>query len=262
MGWGKRLDLLDLARDALEAPMTRQRPLAIARGWLWFILLGTLVGTTVGLVASMFVPPTYAGRATLLVAPLPRIVALTNGDIEVTRAAAATLSQLATTGPVLERVIRTTGADTDVVELQKVVTTRVPVGTSLLDISVTSKTAEEAAALANAIAAELVTYPTPDTSDGSSAWQVTVTVVDPAVQPKVREGLGLGLSTLLAAGIALLMSICLAFIIENLRTADLENLRTADLETAGDERTGVLPAQRYGGPETVEDRGDIRRSTG
>ena len=134
------------------------RRLATGQAWFWFILVGTLVGGLVGFIAGNVVAPTYAGHATILVSPIPREAGLTSGDIEVTRAAAATLSELATTGPVLERVIRTTDVDTEV-ELQKAVTTRVPVGTSLVDITVTSKSAADAAAIANAIAAELATYP-------------------------------------------------------------------------------------------------------
>lgn len=197
--------------------MTRHRRLETARAWFWFVLAGTLVGGLVGFIAGTVVPPTYAGHATILVSPVPRDAGVTSGDIEVTRAAAATLSELATTGPVLDRVIRSTSSSTDVINLQKVVSTRVPVGTSLIDITVTSKSAGEAAALANALAGELVAYPSATSGNAGSGWQVVAAVVDPAVPPRTAEGFGIVLTTVLAAAFAMVLSICLVLLIENLR---------------------------------------------
>lgn len=236
--------------------MAQQPRLATTRTWFWFILLATLVGGVVAFIASSIVPPTYASQATILVSPLPRVVQISIGDIDITRAAAATFSELATTRPVLERAIRRSDVNTDVASLQKGVSTRVPVGTSLLEITVTAKSADDAADLANAIAAELVAYPTPNATDGRSGWQIEVDVVDPAVAPLGSEGLGRVLSTILGASIALLIAIGLAVLVENLRQGD------AQFGGAVGAEGGTARTMSTGSAPTFDDRADVRRSTG
>lgn len=197
--------------------MAETRRFATTRTWLWFIALATIVGATVAILASQLVAPTYAGRATILVSPMPREAQITNGDLEVTRVAAATLGELATTGPVLDRAIDSTDVATNATALAKVVTTRVPVGTSLLEITVTQSNKDAAAELANAIAAELIDYADPNRANGGSAWQVDAAVVDPAIPPTQAEGFGTGMTVVLAALIAMVIAASLAFLVENMR---------------------------------------------
>ncbi len=227
--------------------MTQTRRFATTRTWIGFIALATFVGATVAIIATQLVAPTYAGRATILVSPMPREVQVTNGDLEVTRVAAATLGELATTGPVLIRAIATTGVATDVISLQKVVSTRVPVGTSLLEITVTAADADDAARLANTIAAELIEYANPNTSNGGSSWQVDATVVDPAVPAIHAEGLGPLTTAALAAVIALVIAISLAILVENMRSGD----PFADKPRPGERR-----------PEGAVERADPRQPLG
>jgi capsular polysaccharide biosynthesis protein len=236
--------------------VSQQRRLATTRTWFWFIVFATVVGGAVSFVASTLVPPTYSSQSTILVSPLPRVIQISIGDIDITRAAAATFSELATTRPVLERAIARTDVDTDVVALQKAVSTRVPVGTSLLEITVTAASPADAAELANAIAAELVAYPTPNTTDGASGWQVVVDVVDPAVPPLGSEGLGRVLSTILGAAIAMLIAIGLAFLVENLRAG---NTGFDDDTPAGEASSRMTRANP---PSRFDERGEVGRSTG
>lgn len=227
--------------------MTESRRFATTKTWLTFIVLATIVGAMVAILATQLVAPTYAGRTTILVSPMPREAQITNGDLEVTRVAAATLGELATTGPVLERAIQTSDVDTDVTSLAKVVTTRVPTGTSLLEITVMSTNKDSAADLANAIAAELIDYADPSASNGGSSWQVDALVVDPAVPPTTAEGLG-PLTTIVLAGlIALVIATSLAFLVENMRA----NQPFSAEEPADDRRA-----------ESSPERGDSRQPIG
>jgi capsular polysaccharide biosynthesis protein len=227
--------------------LTDSRRFATTRTWLWFIVLATIVGATVAIVASQLVAPTYAGRATILVSPMPRENQITNGDLEVTRVAAATLGELATTGPVLESAIRSSGIDTNVTSLAKVVSTRVPTGTSLLEVTVLWATKDGSADLANAIAGELIDYANPNGTSGGSSWQVDALVVDPAVPPPTAEGLGPLTTTLLAALIALVIACSLAFLVENMR---------ANQPFAAEE-----PAERRRA-DAAHERGDSRQPIG
>lgn len=227
--------------------VTESRRFATTRTWLWFIVLATIVGATVAILATQLVTPTYASRATILVSPMPRETQITNGDLEVTRVAAATLGELATTGPVLERAIRASDVDTDVTSLAKVVTTRVPVGTSLLEIEVTRSNKDQAAELANAIAAVLIDYADPNASNGGSAWQVDAAVVDPAVPATQAEGFGTGMTVVLAALIAMVIATSLAFLVENMRS----NQPFSDKDRTDDRRA-----------DSTMERGDSRQPIG
>jgi hypothetical protein len=95
------------------------------------------------------------------------------------------------------------------------VTTHVPVGTSLIDIAVSHRDPETAAALANSVADQLRKYEA-ESSTQIPALKVSLSVVDPAVPPRTPEGLGLPLRTALGGAFGLLLSISLAFLIENL----------------------------------------------
>jgi capsular polysaccharide biosynthesis protein len=104
-------------------------------------------------------------------------------------------------------------------KLALAVTTHVPVGTSLIDITVTNKDAATAAALANAIASELVNYQPHSGSPQTAALRVTLTVVDPAAPPTTRPGPGIVATTALGAAIGLFIEFCLVYLLESMRQA-------------------------------------------
>jgi hypothetical protein len=132
----------------------------------------------------------------------------------VTQALAPTLAELTTTTPLLQRVIAATGVGLTPGDLAKAITTHVPVGTSLIQISVSHRDPGVAAAVANAIASELRTYRV-EGLEGALGLRVVLTVVDPAVPPSVPEGFGVPIRTALGAAVALFLGVSIAFFFEN-----------------------------------------------
>jgi capsular polysaccharide biosynthesis protein len=194
---------------------TSRRLRSTARTWFWFILGGTLLGAVIAFGLGTVAPPGYAASVTLLVSPIPKSTGITNGDLQVAQGLTPTFAELATTRPILDRVIRRTGASVDIDALARSVTTRVPVGTSLLTISVLDQDAQQAASLANAIGSELRSYAQPTGLDPTQGLQVELTVVDPATPPTERDGPGLPVRIILGGAIALFLTSTIAFLVEN-----------------------------------------------
>jgi len=182
------------------------------RGWFWFVLVGTLFGTSIAAAIAVVTPATYTAHVTLLVAPAKTDTPITNDDLNLAQAYIPTLAEFATIRPLLEKVISTTGVDIAVDKLADEVTTRSPVGTSLLTINVANAVPNDAAALANAIASELQAYASPT---GGSSGAMELSVVDPAQPPTARDGPGLPIRIGLGGVIALFLAISIAFLVEN-----------------------------------------------
>ena len=190
----------------------------VVRAWFWFLVAGTIAGVVLSLAFTLLSPPAYAGKVSLLVTPQPTASGAINfGDIQTTQALAPTFAELATTTPVLQRVIATTGVDVTVDRLAQEITTRVPAGTSLVEVTVTNPSPETAAKLANAIAAELADYPGTGLGSQPNALKVALVVVDPASPPAQPTGPGILVRAALGGAIALFLCIAFAMLIENLR---------------------------------------------
>jgi capsular polysaccharide biosynthesis protein len=184
-----------------------------ARAWFGLVVLGTLLGGAISLGVGLMSPPTYLGKVTVLVSPPTGTNPITLSDVEVTQALAPTFAELTTTAPLLQRVITATRVDTDVDTLAKLVSTHVPVGTSLIEVGVSDHDPATAAALANEIASQLMAFRSDTSSPVTS--KVVLSVVDPAVAPRTPEGLSPVLRAVLGALIGLFLSISLGFLIEN-----------------------------------------------
>ena len=174
-------------------------------------MLGAVIALGLGIAA----PPGYSASVTLLVSPIPKDAGITNGDLQVAQGLTPTFAELATTRPILDRVVRRTGVTVDLDDLAAAVSTRVPVGTSLLTVSVLDQDAEQAATLANAIGAELRAYAQPTGLDPTRGLQVQLVVVDPATAPADRDGPPLPVRIVLGAAIALFLTSTIAFLVEN-----------------------------------------------
>lgn len=184
---------------------------------------GTLLGAIVALGLASATPPSYTARVTLLVMPTAD-TGITNSDLQVAQGLTPTFAELATTGPVLDRVIQATKVNTDAGSLAQSVSTHVPVGTSLLTVSVSNANGTDAAALANEIAAQLRAYAAGG-SNATPALNVVLTVVDPALPASARDGPGLVTRVGLGAAIALFLTISIAFLIENVSPGNLDLVR-------------------------------------
>lgn len=197
-------------------------------------MVGTLFGAVVSLTVANFTPANYVGQVTLLVTPTTTVSEVTLADVEFTQALTPTFAELSTTAPLLQRVIDSTKADMDSAELERSVTTDTRAGTGLINIAVSNRDPAIAAALANAIAAELVD-PDGGPAHQASAWRVTLAVVDPALPPRAPDGLGLLPTTGLGAAIGLLTAISMASVVEILSMAPEARGRRATGPRPGDD---------------------------
>jgi capsular polysaccharide biosynthesis protein len=193
---------------------TPQRLRATLRTWFGLIIVGTILGAIVGFGVAFLTPPTYSASVTMWVTPAPREGGITGADIDVVQALMPTLAELATKTPILEEVISSTGVEITEEDLADSVTTHVPVGTSLLTITVSNPSPDAAALLANALARELTAFL--PVGDVSTSLQVDLTVVDPARPPTEPDGPGILIRTALGAAIGLFMTLSFVFLIENI----------------------------------------------
>ena len=198
-----------------------RRLLTVRRGvriWLPFVLLCTVDGGLAGFGVALVMPPSYASTVEVLIAPpLNSSTSVNINDIQASQALVPTYAELASSRILLDRVIASTGVATTSDRLAGAVSTHVPEGTNLLQITVSNRDPSSAAKLANATAAELATYQISGTGVTTGSAAVTVTVVDPAVPPTKPQGLGALFTAALGAAVGLMMAISFAFLVENLR---------------------------------------------
>jgi capsular polysaccharide biosynthesis protein len=201
--------------------VTLRNQLEIVRTWAWLVVLSVVVGGLVGFIVASQIPPTYTSRVSILVGP-PLGGVINNDDIQVGQSLRQTYADLATTRPLLQKVITSTGLDITPEQLAEGVATRVPSSSSLLFVEVTNQDRARAATLANGIATELVRYPTVST-DVKPSPNVILTVVDPAVPPTSANARGPLFSAALGAAIGFVFAIFVAFMVENLRRQSPES---------------------------------------
>ena len=200
----------------------------IVQTWFWLVLLCVLAGAAAGFVIGWLTPPSYASTVSMIIAPPASSTAVTINDIQVAQALTPSYAELATSRTLLDRVIATSGVNTTADKLAGQVSTHVPVGTSLLQVTVTDRDGVAAAKLANSIAAELAVFKmTGSTLPSGDA--VTLNVVDPAVPSTRQLGLGATFSAAVGGAIGLILVLGLAFIVENIRSAAAR----ADREASG-----------------------------
>ena len=136
--------------------MDPRRELATIRSW-WkpVILVGLLAGVA-AFFASNALPKTYEAESRLLVG---QALQASNPDVNLFQSAtdlAATYAVIGETRQVLERVMTKVGIDEPVETFQQRVSVRPATDQPLIDIKVSAGSADEAAAIANGIAAELI----------------------------------------------------------------------------------------------------------
>ena len=201
----------------------------IVRAWYWFVLFCMLAGAGAGFLVGFVTPPSYASTVTVIIAPPTSSSAVTINDIQVVQALAPSYAELASSRTLLDRVIAGSGITTTPDKLASEVSTHVPTGTSLLQITVTDRVAQDAAVLANAIAAELARFKVSADVPTVSGQAVTLNVVDPAIPSPKSLGLGPWLGALIGAAIGLMLAVAFAFVVENIRSADARATSTGGL---------------------------------
>lgn len=182
---------------------------ALRERWRLFLAC-TLLGVLLASVITLMTPKTYEARTELFVAPQGGSSAseLTQGsDFVLDRV--KSYVQVIDSDVVLSAVIQDLGLDDGVADLSERVTATVLEETVVVVITVTSDTPEEAAEVADSVAAEFVDIvPSLEPSRADDTGIVKVTITDPArlplgpVSPQPILNLALGLLVGLAAGIA------------------------------------------------------------
>jgi capsular polysaccharide biosynthesis protein len=154
--------------------MDSQAAVAAIRSRLRLIVVIAVLSGVVALVVSLVIPPTYESETTLLVG------SPTSADYEGILAAqlqAQTYAELATTKPVLDAAALKAGTTGD--EILEDVTVQTPRSTPFVTILARDADPARAAAIASAIADELIDY---DSAVGETVFGLTV--VDPALVPE------------------------------------------------------------------------------
>ena len=136
--------------------MELRHQIAVLRSHLWILLVLALTAGAAAYVASSALPRTYEGRVTLIVG---QSLSASNPDynqILASQRLSQTYADLATTTPVLDRVIAKEALSTTAVEFRRRVTADAPRDSTLLHIVVQDSDPQRASDIANTLAAEIM----------------------------------------------------------------------------------------------------------
>jgi succinoglycan biosynthesis transport protein ExoP len=133
-----------------------RRLIAIVRPWLPLLVLSVLIGGGVAFVVSSLLPKTYEAKATLIVG---QSLSAANPDINqllVSQRLSTTYAAVATSRPRLDAVIKELQLGVGSDDLARRVQADAPLDSTLLTISAQDADPARAAAIANALAAQLI----------------------------------------------------------------------------------------------------------
>jgi capsular polysaccharide biosynthesis protein len=179
--------------------------LDLLRRWRWTLVLAAWVAGLVSFVAISQVPPTYEARARLLVGP----VAADRDTVVASGGLAITYAELATAAPRLQAVIDDLGLEMTVEQLRNDVNVTATEVTRIVSIRASDDTAQDAAAIANALAEQVEALG----AGGIARPEGRAEVFDPAIAPLDPVAPNVSLVVLLAsiAGVLGAGLIALAF---------------------------------------------------
>ena len=152
--------------------------ISIGRRWMLLLLLAAVGGGVLGFAYSSSATPVYEARTRLLVGPI-------NADASTLRAAgqtSQTYAELAGNDAVLERAVAGLGLDDSALRAASVSAQASDI-TRFLKITVRHDDPEEAAAIANSIAAELERIAASEPTDATSSRVGDITIIEPATTP-------------------------------------------------------------------------------
>jgi capsular polysaccharide biosynthesis protein len=201
--------------------------LVTLRRWWWTLLVATWVTALAGLIAASSMTRVYEAEARLLVGPF-------NTDLNTQRASGQltlTYGELVTSRPLLESVIGELGLDVEVDDLREAVAATPNDVTRLLTIRVQGPDPEEAAFIANALAAA-----TEDLASGASSVlrpEGEIHIVNAATPPTVPIAPQVSLIVMMSAAAGLVAAITIVLMLDHLET------RVRSVEDLG--RVSMLP---------------------
>ncbi|HEY8239598.1 MAG TPA: Wzz/FepE/Etk N-terminal domain-containing protein, partial [Candidatus Limnocylindrales bacterium] len=136
--------------------MDLRRLLAIARSRFPLLVAGILVGGGLAVLVSSLQPKVYEAKTTLIVGQSLSGVATDFNQLLVSQRLSATYAAVATTRPILVAVIGELGLATTPEELIKRVRSSAQLDSTLLTLSAQDSDRNRAAAIASALAEELI----------------------------------------------------------------------------------------------------------
>jgi capsular polysaccharide biosynthesis protein len=136
--------------------MSFRQHVAILRSFAWLIVLSLAVAIAASLLITAITPRSYEARATLSVGQPLSSESVDYNDLLASQLLARTYARLVSTGPLLDAAAASVDLRESVASLRNRVRTEVQAQDTLIDIVVRDAQADQAARIANALAAELL----------------------------------------------------------------------------------------------------------
>ncbi len=136
--------------------MDLRRQIAIVRRWLPLLVASVVLSAAAGFLVSSQLPKVYEARATLIVGQSLSAANPDYNQLLVSQRLSTTYASVATTRPSLDAVIQQLGLGTTSDELARRVSAAAPLDSTLLTISAQDANPSRAAAIANALADQLI----------------------------------------------------------------------------------------------------------
>jgi capsular polysaccharide biosynthesis protein len=242
------------------------RPPWLGRVALRAVVAGVVAAAIAGGVAfavSLSLPKEYESTAAVIVGSL---TAATTEELDVNQRLALTYAELATSSPVLTKVIDRIGLDDDPSELAGRIDVRAP-GQGIIRIKATALAPNEAAQIANVVANEILALATPVDTTASRAK-----VVEPAAVSGSPSSPSVVINTLIAAMLGLALGVGLALLLSSRETPTTATEvpssvtsprnRANRTEPRAVEPTQVEPARVEPAPPSVQQLGTAVYVTG
>jgi non-specific protein-tyrosine kinase len=137
-------------------PVELRRQIATIRAWFPLVVVSVLLAAAAAFAVSSVLPKSYEADARLIVGQSLSSVSPDYNQLLVSQQLSATYATVATTRPILQAVIGQLGLGVTPDELLKRVRVDAPLGSTLLTITVQDADPARAAAIANALAQQLI----------------------------------------------------------------------------------------------------------
>jgi succinoglycan biosynthesis transport protein ExoP len=136
--------------------MDLRRQLAVLRHWAWLIIASVLLAGGVSYLVSSSLPKVYEGKATLIVGQSLTAIDPDYNQLLASQRLSQTYATVATTRPILDRVLTGLDLGLPIEDLEERVAAGAPRDSTLITITAQWGDPDTAAAIANAIAEELI----------------------------------------------------------------------------------------------------------
>jgi non-specific protein-tyrosine kinase len=133
-----------------------RRGLAVLRHWWWLFAASVILAGGVAYGVSINLPKVYEGKATLIVGQSLTAVNPNTDQLQASQQLSRTYANVATTRPILQKVIDQLGLSVTTEDLSKVITARATADTTFVTITAQDGDPARAAEIANAVAQHLI----------------------------------------------------------------------------------------------------------